>query len=228
MDRTDTTADNQIALPYPHGDHGGLPKVKPAGVYSDVRPFLDTTTRVTIHFSKSATMVDLEKDGFVFFSMGIVFSRIPGLPFDLWSQFTAETGITLDKLDLRFDKPIFSGMQIGDDAAWNHVVFVMPREQWEPFLSWLRSLSFVDSATAVSVVRTITYQRVTIPDFLVYARTGDVNPAITGTLHVPAVEYAKHAYGLRTDRFPLPVTRVPVPDGPRQADYDLLFSPIRG
>jgi hypothetical protein len=86
---------------------------------------------------------ELQRD-YAFYTPALIYMKIRLLGRDPLSQFIQEYGQEVLPFSIRFNKPIFHGLNLGRDTSWNYVLFGVERQHWEPFKSFMGTMAFVD------------------------------------------------------------------------------------
>lgn len=124
--------------------------------------------RHELRISQATLLRDLAAD-YVFFTLALVYSRVRLMGRDPWADYISERGKdAVFQITMKFERPIFKGLEIGLDHEWNHVLWCMERSEWEDYCQWMGRIAFVDRDRGnVTRLRT---QRVLIADPLYFQR----------------------------------------------------------
>jgi hypothetical protein len=137
--------------------------IKPPGITDHgIGVSHEPVDRRQLKISQAATLRDLS-DEYAWFSLGPLYKYVRLMGRDPWGDFIDETGRDESyQLTLRFTKPVFVGLEIGQDESWNHVLWAMKRDEWEEYCEWMGRLSFVDRD--INMVTRLRTQEINIVD----------------------------------------------------------------
>ena len=96
-----------------------------------------------LKISQATKLSDLSKE-YVFYTPALIYMKIRLMGRDPVTQFVQEYGKQVTPFSLRFNKPVFHGLNLGRDVSWNYVLFGMEREHWEAFKSFMGTMAFTD------------------------------------------------------------------------------------
>lgn len=114
--------------------------LSPAGEAEKERP----AEAVRLQLSRAAKLSDLA-DEYVFYSDALLRLGVRLGSADPFADFLASVGSDVRRISLQFNRPIFEGLVAPNgDQEWNHVLYGMPAEYWQQFLSFMGSLAFND------------------------------------------------------------------------------------
>ena len=101
----------------------------------------ETVEARRLQISKATRLRDLV-DEYVFYTPGLLFSKIPNAP-DLTASFIEETGVDTIPFSLAIDKQLFGGLELlsNGDPSWNHVLYAMEREHWDAYVAWIGTVA---------------------------------------------------------------------------------------
>jgi hypothetical protein len=121
------------------------PDIKPPGVTDHgVGVSEERVDRRQLKISQAATLKDVS-DEYAWFSLGLLYKYVRLMGRDPWGDFVDEMGRQdTYQLTLKFTRAVFDGMEVGPDPDWNHVLWAMPRDEWDEYREWMGRLSFVD------------------------------------------------------------------------------------
>ena len=108
---------------------GGIPKEK-------VQPHI-------VKFSQATDLADLSKE-YAFYTPALLYMKVRLAGRDPFSQFVREYGREVVPISMRFNKPVFRGLNLGQDTSWNNVLFGMEVEHWPAFVSFMGTMAFLD------------------------------------------------------------------------------------
>lgn len=97
-------------------------------------------------------LTDLLGENFVFFTPAVLFVTAP-VSVDPFEAFCEEFNQGYKQLSMRFDRPVFRGLDVGGDAEWNHVLYAMPAEAWRAYKSYLGTVAISDMRRRIYRVR---------------------------------------------------------------------------
>lgn len=126
---------------------GVFPKITPAGVSQlgcAPNPGEASLPRERLLLG-AASLTELS-DQLAFYTLGLVFANVP-LPFDPFTAFCQEQNLDWRQAVLKFDRPVFRGLDIGDDVSWNFVLTALPKDRWARFLQHMGTVAFTDHRT---------------------------------------------------------------------------------
>lgn len=113
--------------------------------------------------SSAATLRDLEKDYFCFTpALFYMFVRLNGL--EPFADFVQDYGQEVWPFSIQFDRPVFKGLEVGDNPYWNHTLYFMDREHGIPYVEWMLLNAFLDRENAV--LSRVRYRNIWIADAL--------------------------------------------------------------
>jgi hypothetical protein len=122
----------------------GKPK---EGITSGGKLFADTVEVRRKELSRTTKLSDLQEE-FAIYTPAMVYLHVP-LPGDFMSAFFQQYGEDVKVFSMELDKPVFSGLSVGGDKRWNHVLFGMPREHWSAFYGWAGTVAVMDRDSGV-------------------------------------------------------------------------------
>lgn len=137
--------------------------IKPPGVTHAGDGFHQSPVeRHRLAFSRAATFQDLAED-YVFFTLALMYARVPLMGRDPWNDYLAQEGRgDTFQSTVECQRPVFQGLEVGRDVAFNHVLWAMQKQDWEPYCAWMGQLAFTDrDQDKVTRLRT---QRLTVAD----------------------------------------------------------------
>lgn len=104
----------------------------------------DKVDRHWMQIGQAATLKDLSAE-YAWFSLALMYSRVPLMGRDPWADYVAESGHDETfQVTIKFDRPIFRGLEIGTNREYNHVLWAIERERWDDYCKWMGRVSFVD------------------------------------------------------------------------------------
>lgn len=114
--------------------------------------------RQRLKFSQAATLRDLSEE-YAWFSLALMYLHVRLMGRDPWGDYVRDCGRDdTFQITMRFDKPVFKGMEIYTDHEWNHVLWAMPKDQWPDYCEWMGQVAFVDrDLQRVARIRTQTF-----------------------------------------------------------------------
>lgn len=104
---------------------------------------LDERAVTELQLSSKAQLTDLVDD-MVFYTPGILHARFQ-LIIDFHAAYQEELSLQCPQVSLRFEHPVFRGLQVGYDPEWNYVLFGMHKQHWEPFRQWLGTAAITNT-----------------------------------------------------------------------------------
>ena len=96
-----------------------------------------------LRLSAAATLRDLS-DQYAFYTPALLYMIVPLRGQDPFAAFLQEYNKQVLPLSIRFNRPIFQGLDVGPVKDWNYMLFAMEQEHFKHFLPWLLSATFVD------------------------------------------------------------------------------------
>lgn len=117
------------------------------GIFSDGKLFADTAEIQRKKLSRTTKLADLQEE-FAIYAPALVYLHVP-LPGDFMSAFFQHYGKAVEVFSVELDKPVFSGLSVGGDRRWNHVLFGMPKEHWSAFYSWAGTVAVMNHDNGV-------------------------------------------------------------------------------
>lgn len=104
--------------------------------------------------STAARLTDFT-DEYEFYTPALLHTRIPLGNQDPYHDFLNEVNCEVPRISLCFESPIFRGLEVDSDPAWNHVLYGMPKLWWKQFSQFMGSLAFHDrDANTLTRIRT--------------------------------------------------------------------------
>ena len=94
--------------------------------------------------SQATKLADLA-DQYHFYTPALLYTYVRLMGREPFHDFSAEYGQDVVPISLKFDKPMFAGLEVDSNPAWNHYIYGMEHQHFANFLGWLGSLVFNDS-----------------------------------------------------------------------------------
>lgn len=114
-----------------------------------------------LRVSSAATLRDLEDTYFCYTpALFYMFVRLNGI--EPFVDFVQEYGQQVWPFSIKFDRPVFSGLNMGDEPYWNHVLYLMEREHGVDYVNWMMLNGFFDREH--KVLSRIRYRNIWIAD----------------------------------------------------------------
>lgn len=117
--------------------------------------------------SQAANLTDLGKE-YHFYTPALLYLHVRLMGREPFHDFSAEYGKSVVPISLKFDKPVFKGLETDNNPAWNHYLYGIEHEHFLPFLTWLGSLTISDVAR--NFVARLRYREIEISDPLYLAK----------------------------------------------------------
>ncbi len=154
---------------------------KPVGVTYAGEGLASANTEVVRKaVSAAATLKDLTEE-YHFYSPALLHIGVRLAGIDPYADWLAERHVEVGRISIRFNKPIFKGMNLGKDLEWNYVLYGMPKEHWKTFNGFMGTLSFHD--TDYGLLTRLRTQEIDIADPL-YFEGVTILPATCPTVAV--------------------------------------------
>lgn len=117
--------------------------------------------------SQATTLTDLAVD-YHFYTPALLYIHVRLMGREPFHDFSAEYGKEVVPISLKFDKPVFKGLDTQGSPAWNHYLYGVEHEHFLPFLTWLGALAVMDRD--INLVTRLRYRELEIADPLYLAK----------------------------------------------------------
>lgn len=127
--------------------------------------------KVRVHQLRISAATDLKSllDVYSFYTPALVHLRVRLFEQDPYLNFVEEYGKEVVPVSIRFNHPIFRGMELGQEKSWNYYLYGMEKEHFEAYQQWFGSLAFTDRD--LNLVSRVREKTIEIADPLVFERT---------------------------------------------------------
>lgn len=117
--------------------------------------------------SLATNLTDLGKD-YHFYTPALLYLHVRLMGREPFHDFAAEYGKPVVPISLKFDKPVFKGLETDGNSAWNHYLYGLEHEHFLPFATWLGSLTISDVER--NFVARLRYREIELADPLYLAK----------------------------------------------------------
>jgi hypothetical protein len=139
--------------------------------------------------SQATNLTDLAVD-YHFYTPALMYLHLRLMGREPFHDFLAEYKRPVVPISLKFDKPVFKGLEIENNPIWNHYLYGIEHEHFLPYLTWLGSLTISD--VEKGFVARLRYREIQIADPLYLGKI------VTTPKEVPMVKLV--AFCLDTNR----------------------------
>ena len=115
-----------------------------------------------------------------FYTPALLYLHVRLMGREPFHDFLDEYGKVVVPISMKFDKPLFKGLEVQGNSAWNHYLYGMEHEHFIHYLRWLGSLAISDPDRGL--LTRMRYREIEIPDSLYLAKI------VTAPAEVPMIK----------------------------------------